>query len=603
MRLFSERAINPKGRLLSREEFRLFCDTGSAIFVPERMERVIKRAEEFLDKEIKTIPLSAFRSYQEKGVIGPYSTPWCERLDGAFYLSVAEGYEGRGRFTEKLADYVFAILEEASWVLPEHTGHAPYGVTKVPAVVGNKYVHALELGSIYLGAVLAVVYHYAKGALDGISPIICERLAYELHHRIVMPYINCDFTWEGDRGNKVNNWCPWNISNILLITAIVEEPMQVRERVVFKALHHLDNFISFYKPDGGCDEGPTYWGAAAGSLFDCLETLYDMSGGKIDVYDEPLVRAMGEYIAKFNITANRYVNFADSHSTCSPDGAHLRRYGEKCGSRLLVDFASARPLNKNAGVHFRHPYRSLRGLITPITEPSVERAARSVYFPDLGVMIERESEDPRCGLLLAMKGGHNGESHNHNDVGSIIVYSDGEPLLIDAGVGAYTKQTFSPKRYELWFMQSNYHNVAAFDGVGQRAGASYAARDQKYDPEARSMTVELAGAYPAELGIRSYIRRATLTDGAVVIRDEFSLDGEREIDLVFLAHREPRVDGGRVLLDRGHTLEIEGDGFTPSVEEFEPTDMDTVKMWGTEKMWRIHVTAKAQAAAVTVTVK
>ena len=602
MRVFRSRGISPRGLVLPYADFRLFCDTGSTVFNEEKIIPVIKKAEDFLKREITTIPLSAFRSYQEKGVIGPYSGPWCDRMDAALHLAIAESYEGKGRFTEKLCDYVWAILEEATWMIPEHTGHAPYGVTKVPAVVGDKYIHGLELGSVYLAATVAVVYHYAKDAMASISPIICERIEYAIHERLIWPYLNCDFTWEGDRGNKVNNWCPWNISNILLATALVERNTAVRERVVEKALHHLDNFISFYKPDGGCDEGPTYWGAAAGSLFDCLETVYDMTGGGIDVYDDPLIRAMGEYFAKFCIKGNRFVNFADSGATCSADGAMLKRYGEKCGSRLLAEFGHRMP---SGGLFFKHPYRSLRSLITPpLEKPEVELAAESVYLPDLKVMIERESTDPSRGFLLAAKGGHNNESHNHNDVGSVIVYYDGEPLLIDAGVGAYTKQTFSPRRYELWFMQSNYHNVAMFDGIGQRAGAAYSARDEVYNPDARSLTLELAGAYPKEACVESYIRRSSLGRGEVEVKDSIRLSEEKEIDLIFLTHREPRVTAtGTVELCGGHLLEYFGEGFTAEVEEFDPVGMNTVRMWGTEKMYRIHIKRRAIAADVTVKVR
>ncbi len=618
MKLFKERNIKPWGKVLSREKFRPFIDVENPVLLEERIGSVIKKAERYLEIEPKVIPLSAFRKYIEEGQISPYSGPWGERLDGLFHLGVAEAYEKKGRFTERLCDYIWATVEMASWVLPEHTPHSPYGITKVPAAVGEKYVHALELGSIYLASVLAVVYYYNRDTISEVSETICQRIEYELRQRVILPYINCSFTWEGDLGNRVNNWCPWNISNILLITAIIEDKMQIRERVVQKALNHLDNFINCYKPDGGCEEGPTYWGAAAGSLFDSLETLYDLTDGKINVYDEPLIRSMGEYIAKFRIAGNRFANFADSGATCNPNGELLVRYGERCGSDILVSLGRVMAKGEVA-IHFRHPYRSIRTLITPIyTGERNEKAAKSVYLPDLQVMIERESENPESGLCLAMKGGNNGEFHNHNDVGSIIVYRDGKPLLIDAGVGAYTRQTFSPQRYELWFMQSNYHNVAMFDGVGQKNGAQYAARDVKYNEKKRSLSLDVTGAYPTEAGVEKYTRTASLCNGCVKIEDEFLLDRVREIDLVFLTARQPVIlSESKILLDGESVLEFHGKGFengeaciptpihdfTAEIEEFDPVGMNTVSMWGTERLWRIHVRTVARSAEITVTVK
>ncbi len=89
----------------------------------------------------------------------------------------------------------------------------------------------------------------------------------------------------------------------------------------------------------------------------------------------------------------------------------------------------------------------------------------------------RSSEGSAEGLYLAAQGGHNAESHNHNDVGNFIVYADGEPAIIDVGVETYTAKTFSAQRYEIWTMQSAYHNLPTVNGVMQGAGRQFEARD------------------------------------------------------------------------------------------------------------------------------
>ena len=101
--------------------------------------------------------------------------------------------------------------------------------------------------------------------------------------------------------------------------------------------------------------------------------------------------------------------------------------------------------------------------------------------------------------MLGAKFGSNGDSHNHNDTGSITVYKDGRTFLIDIGVESYTKKTFSPQRYEIWTMQSAWHNLPTFDGVQQLPGAEYAARE--VCTAENSITGELAGAYPPSRGL------------------------------------------------------------------------------------------------------
>jgi hypothetical protein len=74
---------------------------------------------------------------------------------------------------------------------------------------------------------------------------------------------------------------------------------------------------------------------------------------------------------------------------------------------------------------------------------------RDVWFDELQVMAAREQAGSAAGFYVSAKGGHNDESHNHNDVGSFVVYLDGKPLLVDPGVETYNIKTFSPQRYEL----------------------------------------------------------------------------------------------------------------------------------------------------------
>jgi methionyl aminopeptidase len=40
------------------------------------------------------------------------------------YMTLAEIYEDKGRFTEKIATVAWAIMEEASWVIPAHQGNS-----------------------------------------------------------------------------------------------------------------------------------------------------------------------------------------------------------------------------------------------------------------------------------------------------------------------------------------------------------------------------------------------------------------------------------------------------------------------------------------------
>ncbi|MBT5536999.1 hypothetical protein HOK31_28305, partial [Candidatus Poribacteria bacterium] len=133
------------------------------------------------------------------------------------------------------------------------------------------------------------------------------------------------------------------------------------------------------------------------------------------------------------------------------------------------------------------------------------------------------------GFFLAAKGGHNAESHNHNDVGNFVVYIDGKPVIVDAGVEAYTSKTFSSRRYEIWTMRSQYHNLPSVNDVEQTAGGQSASADAVYTCEGRSASVSMniAGAYPDDAGIDGWRRAIRLDRGErVSVEDEYELSGD-----------------------------------------------------------------------------
>ena len=60
---------------------------------------------------------------------------------------------------------------------------------------------------------------------------------------------------------------------------------------------------------------------------------------------------------------------------------------------------------------------------------------------------------------FAIKGGNNGEPHNHNDVGSFLYFIGEEEIISDLGAGEYTKAYFGPERYSVLCCSSRGHSV------------------------------------------------------------------------------------------------------------------------------------------------
>ena len=608
MKIFEKYNFETKDNIISKEAFGLLDFCKKEALIPEKLEQLITAADADLTREIPNLTLSMYRAYNVNGSTSAYGAPYRMRMAMALRLALAELHTGDGKYFDKMLDVVWSMLDEPTWMLPEHTVHMPEEATKkmpVPASAGEKYAHGIELGSAYRSATIALIYHYFHDKFDEISPFINERILHTLKKRSIEPFLNYYFWWEGMGGNRVNNWCPWIVSNILFTTALVEDDMTVREAVAERSMTFLDNFINCYPEDGGCDEGPTYWNAAAACLFDSLELLEYLSGGKISIYSEPLIKAMGEYEPRMNITGVYFVNFADSRSKASQDGNMLRRYGEKCGSKILESFGDSMLGFEQLTFDTALPYRTLRCLTSPVRDVSNSKlvAATDTYFPDLKVMVLRDSENPEEGTFFAMKGGNNNESHNHNDIGQFILYRNGKPVLIDAGVGEYTKQTFSPDRYKIWSMQSLYHNLPSFDGIGQHNGARYTSKNEVYNKDGRSLSLELADAYEDECGIISYKRTGALRDGVVTISESVELKEEKLIDFMMLTHREPSITSDTaVALTEGVTIEFDP-SLTAEIEPFDPVGLNAPQAWGTDTLYRLHFRIKTDKCNVTFTIR
>jgi hypothetical protein len=215
-------------------------------------------------------------------------------------------------------------------------------------------------------------------------------------------------------------------------------------------------------------------------------------------------------------------------------------------------------------------------------------------MPGIGVMTARLHQASVHGLYVAAEAGNNGKSHNHNDVGNFIVYADGEPAIIDVGVETYTAKTFSSKRYEIWTMQSAYHNCPTIGGVMQAAGREFAASAVAYraDDQSAELRVDIAGAYPKAANLESWRRLVRLdrSRNEVEVTDEYSLNAAvKEITLTLMTLCRVEQQAGVLVLE--HRARVAYDpALAASVEEIKLDDPHLRAAWG-ERVYRILLRA------------
>ena len=250
-----------------------------------------------------------------------------------------------------------------------------------------------------------------------------------------------------------------------------------------------------------------------------------------------------------------------------------------------------------ATAHDHLTYRWYRDLCAkPLDKKDFKAATRS-YFPSLHLAISRESEIPEEGLYLSFKGGHNSLSHNHNDTGDFTVYSDGEPIFIDAGVGTYTRRTFDSNRYSIWSMSGEYHNIPTINGVSQRSGKRYASKNAEYDRESGRLCLDLTDVYAEDAAVKEYKRAAVIEGGKAVITDTVTSGIDGEIVFNLLAVSEPRLISKGKMEISGRVVEFD-ESLEFSLDNPDCTWEETATLpsqWGIDKFYRIRLRAPLAA--------
>jgi hypothetical protein len=492
--------------LLSQKNYLPYPKTSkewSQIIPLEEQKEIIKRAEIVLKKPVPTIDATLLMEYLRSGDREEHSKISFGKRNGLMELVIAETLEDKGRFTEKIMNYVWSICEETYWGVPAHLS-----VQKAKTNLPDVEDPTVDLFGAETAAGLALTDYFVGDKLDKISKLIRARIYAETNKKILTPFLDQSRYSYLSKTKAVNNWNPWIVSNVMLANLLIEKNEEKRGNNLYTHMTYLDLYFNGLGDDAGCDEGPSYWFAAGASAFDALQVLASATQDKCEIFEEPFIQKMASYVYKMHISNDYFVNFADADPTLKPDGIMLYRFGKAIKDEPLMNFGLWASQNFDPVITFgsHQKHRRIWNLLAYASMPKekIEKPNLADYwFNDIQVLTARKDD-----LFFAAHGGHNAESHNHNDVGDFVFYAKGEPIIIDAGRGNYTARTFSAQRYNLWFTQSEYHNLPIINGLGQKVGREFESANLTHtsNDKMSGISLDLVKAYPASAGIKHYNR-------------------------------------------------------------------------------------------------
>ncbi|MGB9687768.1 hypothetical protein [Thermogutta sp.] len=499
----------------------------------EEFSGIVKDAERELRTPIPDLPDELYLDFSRTGNRRRYERPYGARRTRLAILAVAECLENRGRFIPEIEKLIAALAAEKTWVMPAHDGR-----------LDNFHGRTVEidLGSSGTAWNLATVDFWLA---DKLSPKTRQLIAQQLEQRIFTPFEKAVNT-----GNPrlwwltgTNNWNAVCLANV--VGAALENIQDSHRRAFFVAAaeKYIQYFLQGFTPDGYCSEGIGYWNYGFGHFTLLGETLYQATGGHLDLFADPKILPIALFGFRMEIAPGLYPAFADCHFGARPDPV-LMAYLSRRYDLGLIEL-ERRYTGPGAGFSSFLPEVAVFAMPNslqqrPTTAEAPRRHDLRDWFADAGILIARPADLSPDKLAVALKGGHNAEHHNHNDVGSFVVTLAGGVPLVDPGAEVYTARTFSSRRYESRVLNSYGHPVPVVAGQLQRPGSDARAKiiETQFTEQSDILKMDMSSAYAVkqlERLVRTFVYERT-GRGRLTVRDEVAFSSPQEFEEALITY-------------------------------------------------------------------
>ncbi|WP_257668130.1 heparinase II/III family protein [Parapedobacter tibetensis] len=476
----------------------------------------------------------------------PGLTMMRKRAEGLAKATWAECLQNEGRYTRMVEDGLRDILKQKSWVSPR----SDYDFKNY-----NGVAYSVELtSSLYAHTITQTLYMMG----DKISPKLRKEALDALYTRIFNP-IHHKFKTQND--NKENHFLiadnNWNhVCLAGLVGAALTVIEDKHERAVFTYIgeYYSKNGLVGFEDDGYCVEGVTYYNYGFGHYILLRESIWQATGGKIDLFDDPKVQKISRYAPNIEIINGVYPAISDGREGAKPDEAVMIYLNRTLGLGIarydtLTNKSGTSDNRKNVMMAF--PNSSYKS--QPEKNIKKDEANTRSFFEQTGVLVSRPLPTSSAKIGVALKGGNNGESHNHNDIGSYTIVQGKQIMVGDPGVIPYTNNIFDAKyRYTYKTIGSYGHPVPLVAGTQQQAGAQARSRivHTDFTKEKDNITLDIASAYDVpELKrlerIMDYDRSHA---GSITFTDSFAYANPQEFETAISTRSEWKQTSDSTLL-------------------------------------------------------
>ena len=416
------------------------------------VKKITETSEKMLTEEPKRILFSQIHLFAETGdrkIFERVYNDYMMRMHNYFFMYCLRGEE---KYLKALADILWNICDFESWSIPAHVQEA---------LTPQLRRENLDLCSCRVGWYMSLILHYLG---DKLPDLVVRRAKYELRFRIIESYKKNTYHWM----TVTNNWSAVCIAGVLG-TYLYEAAEEEIEEQLPRMLETMNCYLRGFDDEGCCLEGYGYWVYGYSHFCFFADMLRNYTDGRINLFEDPKVRAIAHFQENITINETQCINFSDCSQHFYPC-EWLTHFLKSVYPDLTLAFSPECP--EYEGVVYEILWSN------PALADS-HLAPKSFMFKNNQWYIYRSAA-----YNMACKAGHNSEPHNHNDVGSFIISKNGKVTYGDPGGGEYTRQYFSGERYTILEPSSRAHSVPIIGGeyqvTGKKKSTVYCAEEGHY---------------------------------------------------------------------------------------------------------------------------
>lgn len=442
------------------------------------------------------------------------------RYDYVFKLALAECLENKGRYMRAIENGIIELCNQKPWSIPAHDrslqnyNGTDYYVDLVVATAGNSLAQCV----------------YMLG--DKLSMETRARVQCAFREKVFRPIRRCleetkPFYWF----TVTNNWNSVCLAGVTGAALTLLTDKEERAYFVAAAEKYHEYGMKGYADDGYCSEGVGYYNYGFRAYILLREEVCRATQGKIDFFRLPKFARIARYGKNIQMLNGICPAYSDCRIGLSPDW-FITNYCDNVLGTAPYNEKYNFPTGGNLSLNFieMFPRQAWKMELTDEIREALRAEADPLhsYYEQAGILIARPVANGTCRMAVSVKGGHNAENHNHNDVGSYAVSLGKETLAGDqGGPFSYPGDYFNRNAAEKYKSKGSYgHPVPMVNGVMQKTGrqAQGVVTDKQFTDTKDLFRIDYTSAY-AVPELSQLVRTFTYDRsgaGSFTVNDEFT---------------------------------------------------------------------------------